>query len=77
VTAGPYRYVRHPNYVAVIAEFVAVPLVAGAWLSAALLSTLNAVVLADRIAAEERLLDASPAYRRAFAGRARFVPRLF
>lgn len=77
VTAGPYRFVRHPNYVAVIAEFAAVPLVAGAWRSAALLSALNAAVLWDRVTAEERLLDASPAYRRAFSGRARFIPGLF
>jgi len=74
VTAGPYRFVRHPNYVAVILEFAAIPLVAGAWRSAILLSMLNAAVLADRIPAEERLLEASPAYRSAFAGRARFIP---
>ena len=30
VVTGPYRYIRHPNYVAVILEFLAVPLVAGA-----------------------------------------------
>src|SRR5678815_4307251 len=34
VTGGPYRFVRHPNYVAVIAEMVALPLVHGAWLTA-------------------------------------------
>jgi methyltransferase len=77
VTAGPYRFIRHPNYVAVIAEFAAVPLIAGAWKSAVVLSALNATVLYDRIAAEERLLDNLPAYRRAFAGRARFLPGLF
>ncbi len=74
VTGGPYRFIRHPNYVAVILEFAAIPLVAGAWRSAIALSALNAAVLADRITAEERLLEASPAYRRAFAGRARFIP---
>lgn len=74
VTGGPYRFIRHPNYVAVILEFAAIPLVAGAWRSAIALSMLNAAVLADRITAEERLLDGSPAYRRAFAGRARFIP---
>jgi methyltransferase len=77
VTTGPYRYVRHPNYVAVILEFLALPLVAGAWISAAVLSAVNAVVLADRIRAEERLLDASPAYRAAFANKARFIPGLY
>lgn len=76
VSAGPYRYIRHPNYVAVILEVLAVPLVAGAWHSAIVLSALNAAVLVDRIRAEERLLDASPAYRDAFAGKPRFIPRV-
>lgn len=74
VQRGPYRFIRHPNYVAVILEFAAVPLIAGAWISAVVLSALNAVVLTDRIREEERLLDASPAYRARFAGRARFIP---
>ena len=74
VTAGPYRFIRHPNYVAVILEFAAIPLVAGAWRSAVALSLLNAAILADRITAEERLLDTSRAYRSAFEGKARFIP---
>ena len=77
VDSGPYRHIRHPNYLAVILEFVAVPMVAGAWTSAILLSALNAVVLSHRIREEERLLDASPAYREAFAKRARFVPGIY
>jgi methyltransferase len=77
VETGPYRYVRHPNYVAVILEFLAVPLIAGAGFTAGLLSAVNAYVLYDRIRAEEALLDASPAYRDAFAGKARFIPGVF
>ena len=77
VETGPYRYVRHPNYVAVILEFLAVPLVAGANLSAGLLSAVNAYVLYDRIRAEEALLEASPSYRKAFGGKARFLPGIF
>ena len=77
VETGPYRYIRHPNYVAVILEFAAVPMVAGARFSAAFLSALNAIVLVDRISAEERLLNESAAYREAFSKRARFVPGLF
>jgi methyltransferase len=77
VTSGPYRYVRHPNYVAVVLEFLAVPLVAGAWVSAAVLSAWNGFVLYDRIQAEERALNRSTAYRRAFAGKARFIPGVF
>ena len=77
VVTGPYAFIRHPNYVAVVLEFLALPLVAGAWRSAVFLSVLNAAVLFDRVRAEERLLETSRAYRRAFAGRARFVPGLF
>src|SRR5438270_1106805 len=77
VESGPYRYIRHPNYVAVILEFAAIPLVAGARASAVVLSALNAVVLYDRIRAEEALLERSAAYRDAFAGKASFVPGLF
>lgn len=77
IDAGPYRYIRHPNYLAVILEFAALPLLAGAWTSAAILSVANAVVLFDRIQAEERLLDASAAYQRVFANRARFIPHVF
>ncbi|WP_338177122.1 isoprenylcysteine carboxylmethyltransferase family protein [Candidatus Dormiibacter inghamiae] len=77
VTSGPYRWVRHPNYVAVALEFLCLPLAAGAWLSAIGLSLVNAALLADRIRAEERLLRRIPGYAEAFAGRARFLPGLF
>ena len=77
VETGPYAYIRHPNYLAVILEFAAIPLVAGAWLSALSLSLLNALVLVDRIRAEEMLLDTSPGYRNAFARRNRFIPGVF
>jgi methyltransferase len=72
VTAGPYRWVRHPNYVAVVVEVAALPLVHGAWLTAAVFSGVNAVVLRTRIRAEEQALG--PAWEREFAGRPRFVP---
>jgi len=74
VTGGPYRYIRHPNYVAVAAEVAAVPLVLGAWLTAVAFSALNAVVLRRRIDAEERALAAEPGYRATMMTRPRFVP---
>ena len=77
VTRGPYRFVRHPNYLAVALEFVALPLAGGALWSAVGLSLLDAAVLADRIREEDRLLAAVPGYEDAFAGRARLVPGLF
>jgi methyltransferase len=72
VTSGPYRFVRHPNYVAVILEVLLLPLVHGAWLTALVFSVGNAVLLRVRIRAEEEALG--PSYADAFAGRRRFIP---
>jgi methyltransferase len=74
-TAGPYRFVRHPNYVAVALEFACLPLAVGAAPEGVVLSLANAAVLVPRIRAEERLLDRIPGYRDAFRGVPRFVPR--
>ena len=57
VTGGPYRVVPHPNYVAVVAEGVALPLVNSAWITALVFSTLNAVLLRERIRVENRALE--------------------
>ncbi len=72
VTSGPYRFIRHPNYVAVVLELLVVPLIHGAWVCAVVFSLANAAVLTFRIRAEERALGA--AYATAFAQRPRFVP---
>jgi methyltransferase len=53
IRRGPYRYTRHPNYLIVAGEIVALPLVFGAWEVALVFSILNAGVLAVRIRAEE------------------------
>lgn len=76
-TSGPYRWVRHPNYAAVALEFACVPLLGGAYVEAVPLSIVNALVLIPRIRDEERLLDAVPGYREAFAGKPRFVPSIW
>lgn len=57
VTRGIYLWLRHPNYVAVVLEFLSAPLLFGAWRTLIAASLLNAVVLAVRIPAEERALD--------------------
>lgn len=74
VTGGPYRFLRHPNYLAVITEMFALPLVHMAWLTAVVFSILNAVILRVRIRAEEEALSRMTEYEAAFAGRARLVP---
>ena len=52
VTGGPYRWFAHPNYVAVVVEGFALPLVHSAWLTALIFSVLNAGLLTVRIRAE-------------------------
>jgi methyltransferase len=74
VTAGPYRFVRHPNYVAVFVELAALPLVHGAYLTAIAGAALHVVVLQRRIRLEESTLMADAGYRAAFARKPRFVP---
>ena len=56
VRTGPYRFLRHPNYVAVVMELLAAPLVFGAWRTAVVVSALNAIALWIRIRCEERAL---------------------
>ncbi len=77
VTSGPYAWIRHPNYVAVILEIVALPLFHGAWLSLVGLTALNALVLFFRIRTEEAVLLQVPAWRDAMADRPRFIPGVF
>ncbi|RMI08715.1 isoprenylcysteine carboxyl methyltransferase family protein [Cellulomonas triticagri] len=60
VTGGPYRWLAHPNYVAVVVEGIALPLVHTAWVTAVAFTVLNAVLLLGfRIPAEERALRAA------------------
>ncbi|MFD6182273.1 isoprenylcysteine carboxyl methyltransferase family protein [Streptomyces goshikiensis] len=61
VAGGPYRLLRHPNYVAVVVEGVALPLVHSAWLTAAGFTVLNAALLAVRVRCEDAALTAAPA----------------
>ena len=56
VTAGPYRVLRHPNYLVVAIELLALPLVHTAYLTAIVFTVLNAILMAVRIPAEERAL---------------------
>ncbi len=74
VTGGPYRFLRHPNYLAVIVEMFALPLIHTAWLTAVIFSALNAVILRVRIRAEEEALSRLSEYGAAFAGRPRLLP---
>ncbi|GEC05332.1 isoprenylcysteine carboxyl methyltransferase [Streptomyces spinoverrucosus] len=56
VGAGPYRFLRHPNYLAVVVEIAALPLVHTAWLTAAAFTVANAILLTVRIRCENAAL---------------------
>ncbi|HEX4830427.1 MAG TPA: isoprenylcysteine carboxylmethyltransferase family protein [Trebonia sp.] len=58
VRSGPYRWFPHPNYVAVIVEGMALPLVGSAWITAIAFTVLNAWLLTVRIRCEARALAA-------------------
>jgi methyltransferase len=75
VATGPYRLVRHPNYLAVVVEGLALPLAHGAWLTAALFTLANAPLLAVRIRAEEAALRRHADYAARLGDRGRFLPR--
>lgn len=59
VDRGPYRWLRHPNYVAVVLEGVALPLVHANWLTATVFSLLNVPLLVTRLRCENAALTAA------------------
>lgn len=56
MSAGPYRYLAHPNYVAVAVEGAALPLVHSAWMTSLSFTVLNALLLRTRIRVEDAAL---------------------
>ena len=58
VAGGPYRWLRHPNYLAVVVEGLALPLVHTAWVTAVAFTAANALLLRTRVAVEEAALRA-------------------
>jgi methyltransferase len=56
VKRGPYRYLRHPNYLVVIGEIAVLPLALGSWRLAAIFSILNLALIAARVRVEDRAL---------------------
>jgi len=75
VASGPYRFMRHPNYLAVVVEGLALPLMHGAYLTALGFTLLNAAILWKRIRTEERALRTHCDYEHRLGDRWRLVPR--
>ncbi len=60
VTGGPYRWLSHPNYVAVVIEGIALPMVGFAWVTALVFTLLNIPLLAVRLRVENAALATLP-----------------
>ena len=56
VNSGPYKYLRHPNYIAVVIEFAVIPLIFSCYLTAFVFSVINLILLRRRIKIEEDAL---------------------
>lgn len=63
ITQGPYRWIRHPNYLVVAIEVLVVPMFFQAWISAAIFSFVHIFLMFNRIKEEETLLENLDAYR--------------
>ena len=75
VDSGIYRYLRHPNWLGVILEIAAVPLIHTAYLTAIFCSVANAFLMVKRIQSEEQALSEDNNYAYVFAEHPRFIPR--
>lgn len=76
VRKGPYRYIKHPNYLVVFIELLVVPLMFGAYITAIMFTILNVMMLSIRIPAEEKALRELTEYEGSFGNCNRFLPKL-
>ncbi|ERI09841.1 isoprenylcysteine carboxyl methyltransferase family protein [Aneurinibacillus aneurinilyticus] len=75
VKRGPYRFMRHPNYMAVILELALIPLLFEAYVTLGLFSMLNAWMLLYRIRVEECGLAKYTDYASVMSDCSRFIPK--
>ncbi len=77
VTSGPYKWVRHPNYVAVVAELFSLPMIHTAWITALAGTVANLEILRRRLRVEDGVLMTNPTYRLTMGTKPRFLPKFF
>ncbi|MBV72017.1 MAG: hypothetical protein CMH52_11865 [Myxococcales bacterium] len=74
VNEGIFRFIRHPNYLGVVLEIAALPLIFGGWVTAVMFSIANAWLLLVRIRTEETELSRLNNYEATFEDKNRFLP---
>ncbi|MDR4888642.1 isoprenylcysteine carboxylmethyltransferase family protein [Fredinandcohnia sp. QZ13] len=73
---GPYKYVKHPNYIIVALEFILIPMLFQAYFTGMLFSILNFVMMSIRIPVEERALSVHEEYQQIGITRSRIIPNV-
>jgi methyltransferase len=76
VLKGPYKFLKHPNYVIVTLEFIIIPMFFQAYITMILFSILNIWILSIRIPEEEKALNELTQYNQLFGQTRRFIPKL-
>ncbi|HZH61061.1 MAG TPA: isoprenylcysteine carboxylmethyltransferase family protein [Metabacillus sp.] len=75
ISRGPYKFIKHPNYMVVAAEILFLPLLFHAYITAVLFTILNVVMMTIRIPAEEHALQTNTNYQDVFSNKKRFLPK--
>ncbi|MBT2639035.1 MULTISPECIES: isoprenylcysteine carboxyl methyltransferase family protein [unclassified Bacillus (in: firmicutes)] len=76
IKRGPYKIIKHPNYLIVAIELIVIPLMFNAYITMAVFTLLNILILSIRIPAEEKALRELTMYESEFSNQGRFVPNL-
>ncbi len=75
VSRGPYKFLKHPNYIVVAVEILLLPLLFHAYITALLFTILNAIMMTVRIPAEEQALQKHTNYQEVFSIKSKLLPR--
>lgn len=76
IKKGPYKIIKHPNYLIVSIELIVIPLMFNAYITTVLFTLMNILILSIRIPAEEKALRELTKYESEFTNHGRFVPNL-
>ncbi|PLS03554.1 isoprenylcysteine carboxyl methyltransferase family protein [Neobacillus cucumis] len=76
VRRGPYRFLKHPNYLVVAIEMAAIPMLFSSYYTAIIFTGLNILMLMIRIPIEEKALKSLTEYEETFRDCHRFIPKI-
>ncbi|WP_113929364.1 isoprenylcysteine carboxylmethyltransferase family protein [Bacillus sp. P14.5] len=74
IAKGPYKFIKHPNYLIVTIELIVIPLIFNAYWTLFIFALLNQFILSVRIPLEEKALEDATNYQSVHQGKKRFIP---